>query len=99
MLHPIPTAARVSVPPSRAGPRMIRFSSLMLALSAFASQNAMGQGTQLIASAPPHADSGKSTGDSTASVTTTAAALKLKRPGNRWDVFDGGTIAGTVLRY
>ncbi len=75
MLHPIPTAARVSVPPSRAGPRMIRFSSLMLALSAIASQNAMGQGTQLIASAPPHADSGKSTGDSTASVTTTAAAL------------------------
>jgi hypothetical protein len=79
MLHRVPAGARVSVPPSRAGPsRRIRFASATLALSiatATGGQDAKAQGTQLIAAAPSHADSGQARTDSAASTTSTAAAL------------------------
>jgi hypothetical protein len=79
MLHRIPAIARVSVPPSRAGPsRSIRFSGMMLALSfatIIAGHEARAQGAQLIAAAPSRADSGKAPLDSPATTTSAAAAL------------------------
>jgi hypothetical protein len=79
MLHRIPSAARASVPPSRAGPsRTIRLGSAMLVLSIATTtgrQDAMAQSAQLIAAAPSHADSGKTPSDSTASTSSAAAAL------------------------
>jgi len=78
MLHRISAAARVSAPPSRAGPSCrIRFAGAMLALSAATAtsgQDVKAQGAQLIAAAPSHADSGK-TQDSTAPAASAAAAL------------------------
>lgn len=79
MLHGKPVAARVSVPPSRAGPsRWTYVGKAMLVLSVAVSagaQDVKGQGAQLIAVAPSHADSGKPPTDSTASSTTAVAAL------------------------
>jgi len=78
MLHRISAAARVSVPPSRAGPsRRIRFAGAMLALSAATAtsgQDVKAQGAQLIAAAPSHADSGKMP-DSTAPAASASAPL------------------------
>ena len=79
MIHGISAAARVPVPPSRAGPsRRIHLSGIMLALS-FATtasgQDAKSQSAQLIAAAPSRADSGKAAADSTASTASAAAAL------------------------
>ena len=76
MLHRIPEVARMSVPPSRAGPaRRILLSGAMLALAVAASaggQEAKAQGAQLIAAPLSRADSSKTTPDST---TKAAAAL------------------------
>ncbi|HMG95186.1 MAG TPA: porin [Gemmatimonadaceae bacterium] len=78
MLHRISAAARVSAPPSRAGPSCrIRFAGAMLALSAATAtsgQDVKAQGAQLIAAAPSHADSGK-TQDSTAPAASASAPL------------------------
>jgi hypothetical protein len=81
MPHRRAAAARVSVPPSRAGPsRRIHFTGVMLVLSVAATaggQEAKAQGAQLVG-APPHADSGKAPADgadSAASTTKAAAAL------------------------
>lgn len=78
MLHRISSAARVSAPPSRAGPsRRISLSVATLALSVAATtgvSEAKAQGAQLVAAAPSHADSGKPA-DSLASATKTAEAL------------------------
>ena len=78
-MHRTSAAARVSVPPSRAGPsRRIRFTGAVFALSIAASaitEAAKAQGAQLIAVAPSSADSGKAPADSTTSATTAAAAL------------------------
>src|SRR5712664_3469885 len=78
MLHRTPSAARVSVPPSRAGPsRRICLRVAMLALSVDATagaQAAKAQGAQLTAVAPSRADSGKAPSDSVVS-TKAAAAL------------------------
>ena len=76
MLHRILAAARMSVPPSRAGPsRWARVGGAMLALSiATIGQQAKAQSAQLIAAAPSRADSGKAPADSVAS-TKAAAAL------------------------
>ena len=79
MIHGISAAARVPVPPSRAGPsRRIHLSGIMLALS-FATtasgQDAKSQSAQLIAAAPSRADSGKAAADSTASTASAAVAL------------------------
>jgi len=78
-MHRTSAAARVSVPPSRAGPsRRIRFTGAVFALSIAASaitEAAKAQGAQLIAVAPSSADSGKAPADSATSATTAAAAL------------------------
>ncbi len=79
MLHRTPSAARVSVPPSRAGPaRRICLRVAMLALSVDATagaQAAKAQGAQLIAIAPSRADSGKAPPASADSTAKAAAAL------------------------
>ena len=79
MLHRILAAARVTVPPSRAGPsRRIRLGGAMLALSVATTaggQQAKAQGAQLFAVAPSRADSGKAPADSKDSTTKAAAAL------------------------
>lgn len=77
MLHRIFGVARVSVPPSRAGPsRWTRLGGAMLALSvATIGQQAKAQGAQLVATVPSRADSGKARTDSVASTTKAAAAL------------------------
>ena len=79
MLHGSSAAARVSVPPSRAGPsRRVRLSGMVLALSLATTaggQDAKPQSAHLIAAAPSRADSGKAPADSTASKTSTAAPL------------------------
>jgi Putative beta-barrel porin-2, OmpL-like. bbp2 len=77
MLHRIFGVARVSVPPSRAGPSgWTRLGGAMLALSvATIGQQAKAQGAQLVATVPSHADSGKARTDSVASTTKAAAAL------------------------
>ena len=79
MLHGLSAAARVSVPPSRAGPsRRVRLSGMVLALSLATTaggQDAKPQSAHLIAAAPSRADSGKAPADSTASKTSTAAPL------------------------
>ena len=79
MLHGLSAAARVSVPPSRAGPsRRVRLSGMVLALSLATTaggQDAKPQSAHLIAAAPSGADSGKAPADSTASKTSTAAPL------------------------
>lgn len=78
MLHGKTVTARVSVPPSRAGPsQRIQFGKAMLFMSvvlAAGAQDVRAQGAQLIAVAPSRADSGKSPSDSIAT-TATAAAL------------------------
>ena len=79
MFHRIPAAARVSVPPSRAGPpRRIHFGGVMLALSVAAtagSQEVKSHRTELVAAPLSQLDSGKPLTDSAASTTKTAAAL------------------------
>ena len=79
MLHRLPSAVRVSVPPSRAGPsRTIRITGVMLALSVAATaggQAAKQQGAELLAAPISRADSGKTPTNSTASTTKAAAAL------------------------
>ena len=78
-MHRTSAAARVSAPPSRAGPsRRIRFTGAVFALSVAASaiaEEAKAQGAQLIAVAPSRADSGKAPADSATSATAAAAAL------------------------
>jgi hypothetical protein len=78
MLHRTSAVARVSVPPSRAGPsRRIRIGGVMLAMSVAATagaQTAKPQVDLLAAAAVPGADSDTKPADSTAS-TTAAAAL------------------------
>jgi hypothetical protein len=78
MLHRTSAVARVSVPPSRAGPsRRIRISGVMLALSVAGTagaQTAKPQSDLLAAAAVPRADSDTKPADSTVS-TTAAAAL------------------------
>ena len=77
MLHRIFGVARVSVPPSRAGPsRWTRLGGALLALSvATIGQQAKAQGAQLVAAVPSRTDSGKARADSVASTTKAAAAL------------------------
>ena len=79
MLHRISAAARVSVPPSRAGPSWkIHFASatlVLLVVTSAGGQDAKAQGSQLIAAAPLHADSGKTPTDSTTPAASTAATL------------------------
>ena len=80
MLRRIPAAARVSVPPSRAGPsRRIHFGGVMLALAVAATaggQEPKSKGTELIVvPAVARTDSGKMPADSAASTTKNAAAL------------------------
>lgn len=77
MLHRIFGVARVSVPPSRAGPSCwTRLGGAMLALSvATIGQQAKAQGAQLVAAVPSRADSGKTPADSAASATKAVAAL------------------------
>ena len=77
MLHRIFGVARVSVPPSRAGPsRWTRLGGALLALSvATIGQQAKAQGAQLVAAVPSRTDSGKAPADSVASTTKAAAAL------------------------
>jgi hypothetical protein len=79
-MHRVFAAARVSVPPSRAGPsRRIRLGGAMLALSvATIGQQAKAQGAQLMAVAPSRADSGKAPTDSVASTKAAAAAALPK---------------------
>jgi len=77
MLHRIFRVARVSVPPSRAGPsRWTRLGGALLALSvATIGQQAKAQGAQLVATVPSRADSGKAPADSKDSTAKAAAAL------------------------
>ena len=79
MLHRISAAARVSVPPSRAGPsRRIHFGGAMLALSFAAtagSQEVKSHRTELVPAPLSQADSSKTPADSVATTTKTAAAL------------------------
>lgn len=79
MIHRISTAARVPVPPSRAGPsRWVHLGAAMLALlvaAAAHSQEPNPHGARLIAAAPSLADSGKARVDSTASAAKAVAAL------------------------
>jgi hypothetical protein len=79
MMYRTSAAARVPVPPSRAGPsRKIRFGGAMLALSLAAiagSKEAQAQGAQLIAAPLALTDSGKKPTDSATSATAAAAAL------------------------
>lgn len=79
MLHRLPSAVRVLVPPSRVGPfRAIRITGVMLALSVAGTaegQAAKQQGAELLAAPVSRADSGKPPADSTASTNRTAAAL------------------------
>jgi hypothetical protein len=82
MLHRMPAADRVSVPPSRAGPaRRICLSVAMLALFVDATagaQEVKAPGAQLVATVPSHADSVKKPAadtDSTAKAAAAAAAL------------------------
>jgi hypothetical protein len=79
MSHRISAAARVSVPPSRAGPsHRIHLSGTILALS-FAtiagSQEVKSHRTELVPASLSQADSGKTPADSVATITTAAAAL------------------------
>jgi len=79
MMHRTSAAARVSVPPSRAGPSCrIRFTGAVFALSVVASamsEEAKAQTAQLVAVAHSYADSGKTLADSAASPSKVAAAL------------------------
>jgi hypothetical protein len=79
MLHRLPSAIRVSVPPSRAGPsHRIRFTGAILALSISTiagAQAAKSQDVSLIAANPSRADSGKAPSDSTASAAKATAPL------------------------
>jgi hypothetical protein len=79
MMHRTSAAARLPVPPSRAGPsRRIRFTGAVFALSVAASaitEEAKAQGAQLVAVAPSRADSSKAPADTVNSATTAAAAL------------------------
>ncbi len=80
MMHRTPPAARVSVPPSRAGPsRRIWLGGVMLALSVAATadgQQTKSERTELVAVARlSGADSAKTPADSTGSATKAAAAL------------------------
>jgi putative OmpL-like beta-barrel porin-2 len=79
MLHRTPSAARVSVPPSRAGPsRRICLGVAMLALSIDATaraQEVKAPGAQLVAAVPSHADSGKAPVASADSAAKAVAAL------------------------
>jgi hypothetical protein len=78
MLHRIPSADCVSVPPSRAGPsRRITLRVATLALSVavtVGTHEATAQGAQLVAAAPSHVDSAKAS-DSLPATATAAAAL------------------------
>jgi len=79
MMHRTLAAARVSVPPSRAGPsRRIRLGGAMLALSVAATagaQTATPPRADLLAAALPRADSPTTSADSAASTVAAAAAL------------------------
>jgi hypothetical protein len=80
MMHRLLEVARVSIPPSRAGPsRRISISlAAILALLVAATaggQTPQPQTAQLVAAAPSHADSGKTPADSAASATKAVAAL------------------------
>ena len=79
MMYRTSAAARVSDPPSRAGPsRSIHLVALMLALSVAAIANAQTvklQRTDSLVPALPRADSGRAATDSAASATKAAAAL------------------------
>ena len=79
MFHRISAAARLSVPPSRAGPsHRIRLSGAILALS-FAttagSQEVKSHRTEMVSAPLSQADSGKTPADSVASTTKSAATL------------------------
>jgi putative OmpL-like beta-barrel porin-2 len=79
MSHRISAAARVSVPPSRAGPSHgIRLSGAILALSlatTAGSQEVKAHRTELVSAPLSQADSGKRPADSVASTTKPAATL------------------------
>ena len=79
MLHRLPSAVHVPVPPSRAGPSLrIHFAGAMLALAVAATagaQSAKPQAAEVLAAPVSRADSSKPPADSTASTTKAAAAL------------------------
>ena len=79
MLHRIPAAARVPVPPSRAGPSLVILFGATLALAVSATvgsaQPSKPSGAALLATPVQLADSGKAPKDSTASTTKAAVAL------------------------